>query len=312
LLHAAKVDRQAPILTVQYMFFKRVHIFGVGLIGGSFALALKRAGLAGHIAGSDSEKTLEKALTAGIIDEPCKLDSVRALDNSDLVYLAAPVRAIIHFLETDAKFIKPGALITDAGSTKREVCRAAREGVPQGAGFVAGHPMAGSHNSGVEYARADLFEGASYAVVIEPQPGESNSGASRTLIDVVKAIGGVPVLTTAEEHDRVVARSSHAPQLLSTALALAVSKRGGDMARLSGRGFLEMTRLAMSEWSVWEDICRTNADEIAAALAEVIGETESLVDRLKGGDLAGIGDRFNLARRFAEQLHRPGRSKGQQ
>src|SRR5215210_7746188 len=138
------------------MRFNHICIVGVGLIGGSFALAARRAGLAARITGYDDPLVLEKACRAGIIDgvERSFQDEVEC--EADLLYLAAPVCNIIDFIMTRAKLAKLGAIITDAGSTKREVCRAARESVPEKAHFVGGHPIAGSHNSGVEFATADL------------------------------------------------------------------------------------------------------------------------------------------------------------
>ncbi|HSQ20755.1 MAG TPA: prephenate dehydrogenase dimerization domain-containing protein, partial [Blastocatellia bacterium] len=128
-----------------------------------------------------------------------------------------------------------------------------------------------------------------------------SSDAIRIIEEVVRSIGAIPVELTAEEHDRVVARVSHAPQLLATALACAVARRRNDAdLRLAGNGFSEMVRLAASRWSVWEDICRTNADEIAAALDEVISEIEGARSSIASGDFEGIASKFKEANAMLE------------
>ena len=269
------------------------------MIGGSFALAARRAGIAERISGWDSKQVLDQACERGVIDGVESSFSAGRVSEADLIYLAAPVRAIIEFLRTRGSSLKPGAIVTDAGSTKREICRAAREALPEQVSFVGGHPMAGSHNAGVEYADADLFHQAPYALVVDGSKDGSNDRSNDSSIraagpiaDLVRCIGARPVMLTAEEHDRAVARLSHAPQLLATALACRVNE--ADL-RLAGSGFTEMARLAASRWSVWEDICRTNADEITSALDQVIGEMEAVRSSISSGDFAAVGAAFGEA-----------------
>lgn len=281
------------------MHFKHVAIFGVGLIGGSFALAARRAGIAGRITGWDSKEVLERACARGVIDDEQGSPDSATLSEADLVFLAAPVGAIIEFLRTHGPLLKSGAIVTDSGSTKREICRAAREALSSNVSFVGGHPMAGSHNAGVEYSDADLFSGAPYALVCD----ETNAGsirAAKTVSDVVRGIGARPVMLTAQEHDRVVARLSHAPQLLATALAAGVDEAE---LRLAGAGFAEMSRLAGSRWPVWEDICRTNADEITTALDELIGRMDAIRSSIASGDFAAVGSAFGDANELMRRFH---------
>lgn len=282
------------------MHFKHISIVGVGLIGGSFALAARRAGIADRITGWDSKEALGEALSRGVIDGTEEaFDSGRVCE-ADLVYLAAPVGAISSFLRNRGNALKIGAIVTDAGSTKREICRVAREALPGNVSFVGGHPMAGSHNSGVGHAHPELFQGAPYALVADSSRSRS-SDAIRIIEEVVRSIGAIPVELTAEEHDRAVARVSHAPQLLATALACVVARRRNDAdLRLAGNGFSEMVRLAASRWSVWEDICRTNADEIAVALDEVISEIEGARSSIASGDFEGIASEFKEANAMLE------------
>lgn len=275
------------------MLLKHISIVGIGLIGGSFALAARRSGVAELITGVDSTDVLDEACARGIIDKPETSFESGHRCEADLIYLAAPVGGILSFLRTRGNLLKAGAIVTDAGSTKRDICRVARETLPAGVSFVGGHPMAGSHNAGIDYADAELFRNAPYALVIDDPTPESGL---QIIEKLVSAIGAVPVKVRAEEHDRTVARVSHVPQLVATALACAAARRSNrDELRLAGSGFSEMVRLGGSRWSVWEDICRTNADEICLALDDMISEMEAIRSSLSGGDFEGLGDAFENA-----------------
>lgn len=279
------------------MLFKHILIVGVGLIGGSFGLAARRARLAERITGYGGSRSLQKAISMGIIDAIEESLDAGSECGADLIYLAAPIRGIIDFIVNHGRLIKPGVIVTDAGSTKREICRAASEALPAGASFVGGHPMAGSHMAGVEHASGDLFFGAPYAIVA----GEAT--ATGIVEEVVRSIGARPVFMTAEAHDREVARTSHAPQLLSIALARAARKHAaGDSPKLAGRGLADMTRLAASQWSVWRDICETNRDEIIYALGELADELGALRGALEDGRSEDLGRAFEEANRFVSRL----------
>lgn len=288
------------------MRFKHVAIVGLGLIGGSFALALKRARLAERITAWDTEETIREACRSGVIDGPEEAFGSGGASRADLIYLAAPVGAIINFLIKDGGSLKAGAIVTDAGSTKREICKAVGEKLSGAVRFVGGHPMAGSHKRGIDHADADLFRDAPYAVVPCGEIktlDEPYARAVNTVIEVVTEIGGKPLVLTAEEHDRLVARVSHAPQLISTALA--VMTAGSSEAKtvaLTGGGFTDMTRLAASDWSVWEDICRTNGDEIVCALDEFGQSIESMREAIRNGDFAKMKEAFRTANHFMYRL----------
>ncbi len=288
------------------MHFKHIAIIGVGLVGGSFALAVRRAGFSGRITGWDTKAVLDEARARGVIDDV--EDSFESFGGcqADLLYLSAPVGAIVSFLRKHGNSLKTGAIITDAGSTKREICRVARETLPVSVSFVGGHPMAGSHRAGVEHADAALFQDAPYALVVD-KAGVTQSAALRVVEDIVRGIGARPVMLTAAEHDRTVARVSHAPQLLATALACAVARSRNDAdLGLAGPGFAEMIRLAASPWSMWEHICRTNADEITHALDEVISELEGARASIASGDFDGLGAAFDEGNKLAVRSAGPG------
>ncbi len=292
------------------MLFNHITIVGVGLIGGSFALAAKQAGAASRITGwGGSSASLETAQSLGMIDGvENAFDSGQASD-ADLIYLAAPVGGIIEFLRTQGNSIKPGAIVTDAGSAKREICRTARESLSQNVHFVGGHPMAGSHKTGVEFANGKLFQGAPYAIMIDEPDGEYTD-AARPVIELVKAIGSRPVLLTPEQHDRAVAIVSHAPQLLSSLLAVTLARKGNkDALDLAGSGIAEMLRLAESRWSVWEDIFRANADMVAIALAELIRQIETAHLDLEAGNFNSLREVFLEANLFMSDFRGPGREE---
>jgi prephenate dehydrogenase len=284
------------------MRFKRIAIFGLGLIGGSFALAARQVGLADKITGWDNSETLEAGLSRGLIDGIEEAFGAGEKSDADLIYLAAPVGAIIEFISDKAGSLKPGALVTDAGSVKREICAAARASIPEDVFFVGGHPMAGSHKRGMRCASSDLFSDAAYAVV--PRAGietldETQAGAVNTIIEIARKLGSRPVVLSAEKHDRAVAQISHLPQLVSTSLAVAAARMvEGEAQELAGSGFDDMTRLAQSDWAIWEDICRSNFDEIAAALdvfAEAIETTRSAI---RNKDFQGAQEAFRAANAF--------------
>ena len=278
--------------------FKHVCIAGCGLIGGSFALALRRAGFMGRITACGGARSPRLAVERGIVDSIEESFDRGEVCEADLIYLAAPIGAIIDFLRKRSNQIMPGAIISDAGSTKVEICRVARAALPASVPFIGGHPMAGSENTGVEYARADLFDRATYALMIEQGIDQARFDRFRS---VAESIGARVLLARPEAHDAAVALISHLPQLVASGLAsLLGAERDGEVAdrelaqRLAATGWRDMTRLAGSAWSVWRDICLTNQPNISNALGSMIAELQSLKDALDARD-------FNRARElFAE------------
>jgi prephenate dehydrogenase len=253
--------------------WERVTIVGCGLVGASFALALRRAGVCERLAGWDSSRpVLDEAVGRGVIDEVDRALGAGGVSSSDLIYLAMPVGEIISFLRERASQVKPGAIITDAGSTKREVCRAALGFVPPDRQFVGGHPVAGHHLGGLAHARADLFDRASYVLIKEE---DSAARPARDVVtEAIERVGARPRLMTADEHDRAMAMVSHAPQLLASALASVVRGRedADALKSLAGAGYRDMTRLASSPWPVWRDILATNSSEVADALDALVAK----------------------------------------
>ena len=277
---------------------KTVAIVGVGLIGASFGLALRRAGFTGRILGVSSDRSIRAAVDRHAIDEGAPLESAAA--QADLVYLSQPISGILETLPRLAGLLKPGALVTDAGSTKRHIVEAA---TPLGSSFIGGHPMAGKTARGAGGAEAALFEGRPY--VLTPfDPERMNDDRVRSLVSWIEKIGARLVVLSPAEHDRLVAAASHLPQLLSTALAstLEQMKDPAPIAAVAGPGLLDMTRLALSSHEIWKDILSTNGDEIAAALQV----TEARLTELRHSlETAETESTFASGRNFALRL-RPG------
>jgi prephenate dehydrogenase len=271
--------------------WNRVTVIGCGLIGASFAMALRRANACARIAGWDaSASVLDEAVRAGVIDEMDQAfmdPSGRSegasgdVSLSDLIYLAMPVGEIIEFLRERGSQVKPDAVITDAGSTKVEICRAARWHLSESQQFVGGHPVAGSHHQGLAHARSDLFAGAPYVLVTDGDQDERHGHAA--IKETLELLGARVTSMTAVEHDRVMALVSHLPQIVSCAMAV-VTKDQPDadaLVSVSGAGYRDMTRLASSSWSMWGDILATNSTETATALDALVGKLTAVRDELR-------------------------------
>jgi prephenate dehydrogenase len=258
-----------------------VAIFGVGLMGGSFALAIRKAGFAGRIIGVSSDDTVRAALALQIIDEA--LPAPEAAGQADLLYLAQPIHRIIDSLAELDAWVKPGALITDAGSTKKAIVDRARQVISR-AQFLGGHPMAGRERRGVEAAEADLFQGRPY--VLTPQsPSEMESPAAREFLGWIPRIGSVPVVLSPDEHDRTVAFTSHLPQLISTALAATLDSRPEAQTSVYGPALGDSTRLALSSFDIWGDIFDTNKHQIIVALEAYLAKLGEFRQDLENGTM---------------------------
>ena len=261
-----------------------VAIVGVGLIGGSFALGLRAAGFRGRIVGVSSPQTLEKAQRLGVIDEGLSLE--QAVPAADLVYLAHEIFRILDALPKVAALARPGALVTDAGSTKAAIVSQAAKAFAGGALFLGGHPMAGKAERGVEAAEPGLFHDATY--VLTPDGGSlPDHPAVVNFRDWVEKLGARIVVMSAAEHDRIVACTSHLPQLASTALASVLLEQtaGANDRQVAGGGLRDMTRLARSAYGLWRDICFTNTANIDRALSLYIQKLEHLRHNLREREL---------------------------
>jgi prephenate dehydrogenase len=254
-----------------------ISIVGVGLIGGSFALALRKAGFSGRIIGVSSPETIRTALDHGVIDLALPLQEAAA--QSELIYLAQPIERILETLDEIDPYVQPGTLITDAGSTKAAIVHRAKTAIRRGR-FVGGHPMAGKQSRGAAHAEPGLFSRRPYVL----------TSRDPELERWIERIGAHLVILDPEEHDRLVALTSHVPQLISTALATSIASQDGA-GRVVGPAAIDLTRLAMSPYDVWRDIFATNAGPIDAALSLFIEKLEELRRNLQTPQMRDEFDR---------------------
>lgn len=268
---------------------RTVAIVGVGLIGGSFAMAIRKAGFTGRILGVSSPSTLHEALALGVVDAGATLEEASA--SADLLYLANPIQRILEALPVIAAYVQPHALVTDAGSTKSVIVETATKHFSRGL-FLGGHPMAGKATRGVSAAEAELFSGRTY-VLTPASKSEISQPICREFFEILHTIHAKVVFMEPEVHDRVVAVTSHLPQLLSTVLANTVLDGLPDPAYLavSGRGLADMTRLAGSSYDVWSDILQTNHHAIHEVLGDYLKELHALRNRLGAGSLEDVFER---------------------
>jgi len=277
-------------------------IIGVGLIGGSFALALRKAGLVKHITGiGRSPANMQRAVELGVIDEIAS-DTAAALHNADLVFLAMPVGQTAATMEHIAPHLHADTLITDAGSTKQDVITAARHYLPLQSRhhFVPGHPIAGAEHSGVQAAQADLY--THKHVILTPLP-ETSAAAVERVQQLWQACGANVSLMPADEHDRVLAATSHLPHLLAFTLMNHLNHSTGhpeNLLRFAGSGFRDFTRIASSSPEMWRDICLANREALLEQIEAYQNELNSLREMLEKHDGERLGQAFSQARGMRE------------
>ena len=262
------------------MKFERLALIGCGLMGGSFALALRQAGLVSQVAGfSASEATRQKALMLGVIDSACS-SAAEAVQGSDLVLVAVPVRATEDTLRTIDPVLSHDALLMDVGSTKGDVVAAARKTLKNRLpNFVPAHPIAGKEVAGIEHADATLYR--ERQVILTPLP---ENPAERVLLahQVWQALGSRVLELSPEAHDASFAAVSHMPHLAAFALVNAVARQphGAQHLSMAGPGFRDFSRIAASDPNVWRDILLANRDEVlhqSALMREALHEFEAAI-----------------------------------
>jgi len=267
---------------------RRLAVIGVGLIGGSCALALKRAGVVERVVGiGRGESNLQRAKELGVVDE-IATDLAGGVEGADVVLVATPVGQMPRIFEMLRSAASPDAVITDGGSTKQDVVVAARAGlgkrVPR---FVPAHPIAGAERSGAEAARADLFD--QRHVVLTPLP-ETESDAQDRVRALWLSCGAKVSSLTPEAHDRVFAAVSHLPHALAYALVQMIAERpdAGTLFGFAAGGFRDFTRIASSSPEMWRDICLANREALLAdldAYQDMLGRMRVLLDQADGSGL---------------------------
>jgi prephenate dehydrogenase len=274
----------------------RLSIIGVGLIGGSLAQALKRAGYCAEVVGGGrDEQQLQRAVKLGVIDRYEK-DPARAVIDADVIVLAVPLGVMEGVLRTIAPFIKPDAVITDVGSAKGSVVAAAQAvfgAVP--VNFVPGHPIAGTEKSGVEASLPDLFQ--QRRVILTPLP-QTAAAALAQVRTMWEQAGAEVVEMSVEHHDEVLAATSHLPHMLAFALVdtLARMHEQAEMFRYAAGGFRDFTRIASSDPVMWRDICLANRDAIVTMIDRFQGDLAVLREAILAGDSQRVEEIFTRAK----------------
>ena len=280
------------------MIVDKLAIVGVGLIGGSFALALKQAGAVREVIGvGRTPANLDAAIEHGLIDRAVSWSEA---GQADCILLALPVGETEAALKQLAPHLKPGAIITDAGSTKAQVVAAARAVLQARCGdFVPGHPIAGSEQSGPRAARADLYQGKK--VVLTPQ-ADTRADALETVKALWQAAGAQVETLDADQHDRVFAAVSHLPHLAAFALVDELAQRadGDTYFHFAASGFRDFTRIAGSSPEMWRDIALANKDALLAELDAYLTALQALRSAVSTEDAATLLDMFTRARTARE------------
>jgi prephenate dehydrogenase len=275
--------------------FNQLGVIGCGLMGGSFALAMKRAGLVKRVIGySKSPSTTEKAKKLGVIDQVAE-SALLAVSGSDIVLIAVPVAATEATFKAIRHLIEPGVLIMDVGSTKRDVVDAARRVLKeQVASFVPAHPIAGKEAAGISHADPTLYSGRQ--VILTPLPQTSPELLQRAT-DCWAAIGSQVLRMTPENHDAAFAAVSHLPHLLAYAYFNSVARQpaGKDYLSLAGPGFRDFTRIAASDVAVWRDILMSNREEVLKQTARFRHTLDAIEHAMKSGNVEALEDMIKSA-----------------
>jgi prephenate dehydrogenase len=275
---------------------KRVTILGTGLIGGSFARALRKYTRDIAVAGWDRPEIVLEARKSGAIEEGFFGSLEPAIRRADLIYIALPVGNTLDILPEVAHHAPPHALVTDAGSTKMRIAQAASELFVEEVGpiFLGGHPMAGRELSGFAHADANLFQDATYALIGEAD--DTHDPRIAAFVKILEKIGARPLWLGAQQHDYAVGLASHLPQLAAVALASFLYDRldeNGLPITLAGPGLRDTLRLAGSSYSTWRDIVLTNREVLSAALDLFARRLDDLRERLGSRELEADFDAAN-------------------
>ncbi len=277
-----------------------VAIIGVGLIGGSIGMAAKARGLARRVVGVGRDgKKLVRAQQLAAVDE-VTTNLFAGIGEADIVFVCPPVLAALPMIEAISGFLKPGAIVTDVGSTKTMITRGAEALIPDERYFVGGHPMAGSEESGVEAAVPYLFLDATYVIT----PTEyTDVNALSTIVNFAEGLGSQTVMMSPEQHDASAAIISHVPHVLAAAiLKLAAEEQGrsGKVFELAAGSFRDLTRIALSPPEIWRDVCLSSKDAITSELKrfeEILSEVRS---QIESGDDQALLQLFSDGKQIRE------------
>jgi prephenate dehydrogenase len=281
------------------MHFHKVTILGVGLIGASFALAMRKHGLCNEIAGHGrKEDNLLRAKEKGIIDS-FDLDPSKACAGADLVLFAVPVGSFVDLFKKIKGALKKNAIVSDAGSVKGRLVRDMEALMPEGVHFVGAHPIAGSDRSGIDPAGADLFKGAK--CIITPTE-KTDREALAKIMALWETFGSVIKIMKPDEHDRIYAAVSHLPHLIAYEIMNTIADMDASYLAFSGQGFKDTTRIALSAPELWRDICLLNKDFILESIELFKRNLDRASQYLRDSDAESIEREFRKARTLREGI----------
>lgn len=280
------------------MDFNKITIIGIGFIGSSLALALKKNGYGGTITGiGRREDNLIKARELNIIDA-YSTSHAEGVRDADLIVLASSVGKFEQIVTDIKDSIKKGAIVTDVGSVKAGIIKKIDPLMPEGASFVGCHPIAGKECAGIDCASADLFNNAK--CIITPVP-DTNREAMDKVINLWQSTGAITSIMAPEEHDLILAAVSHLPHVIAYALVNSILDIDADILPYGGSGLKDMTRIALSPAGLWRDICANNRDEVLKALRTFSSSISKTIKLFEASDWAGLEKEFNRAKE-ARQL----------
>lgn len=284
------------------LFFKKVAVIGVGLIGGSLAIVLRQKGLAGSITGiGRGLSNLQTAKRLGVVDDYTQ-DIAEGVRDADLIIVATPVLKISETVRKAVPFLKQGAIITDAGSVKKAVIDEVEPLMPEGVHFIPGHPIAGTEHSGVEAAFPELYVNR---VCILTPTDKTDTWALDIVKRVWEAAGSRVVMMNPVTHDKILAAVSHLPHMIAYTLVNTVAdveKTGVDALSFSAGGFKDFTRIASSSPEMWSDICSMNRDSIVKMIEAFQRRLEGLKRLIQDSDLKGVKEDFERAKKVRDSL----------
>ncbi len=277
---------------------KQIAIIGCGLVGGSLALALRRRRPDWTVVAIDTPERVPSIIDANVADHVAPIDDIgEILPESSVVFLATTVDIILEQIPRIAGHLSPGAIVSDVGSTKVQIVDLARAHIPDGVSFIGGHPIAGSEKSGVTAADPLLFKDKPYILCPDPStPGD----ALLTLIDIIDDLSAVPITLDPAEHDEMLAMTSHVPHLLAIAIVRAAMEddQAHDLLEsIAGRGFLDLTRIAGSDFHMWGSILETNKEAIGKAFDRIADSINTVRNSMNSGNLEELWQEVSAARR---------------
>lgn len=284
------------------IYFKKVAIIGVGLIGGSLAIVLRQNGITKDIIGiGRGIKNLEAAKKLGIVDKFTQ-DAKQGVKDADLIVVATPVASIARLVKEILPFLKNGAIVTDVGSVKKAIVDEIESFLPDKIHFIAGHPIAGTENAGVEAAFPTLFQNRK--CIITPTR-KTNQDALEKIKTIWEISGSEVILMDAEKHDKILAAVSHLPHLVAYALVntvAGINDFNKNIVKYSAGGFKDFTRIASSPAEMWRDICLLNKDAILDIVHKFQETLKKLETMIENADTDGIANEFEKAKKVRDGL----------